>query len=74
MRMIVREPVREQLFLLDFRDIEAEKDSRIQVRERIEILAVDLFNPLPLLGGAFAVANADQHDKTTFRVGSSKKT
>ena len=58
----------------EHRDIEAEKDSRIQVRERIEILAVDLFNPLPLLGGAFAVANADQHDKTTFRVGSSKKT
>ena len=58
--MIGREPVREQLFLLDFRDIEAEKDSRIQVRERIEILRVNVLDPLAILLRMSAVANADE--------------
>ena len=58
-RMVVGEPIREDLFLLRTAGTQTTKNTRIEIGECIEVLAVNLLNPLSIAARPFAVTNAD---------------
>jgi hypothetical protein len=60
MRLIVREPIRKNLMLARIIGTQHGKQSRIEVGEGIEILAVHILDPSAILLGMPTVANADE--------------
>ncbi len=62
--MLVREPVGEDFIALRGTRGQPQKDARVQVRKGIQILDVDLLDPLAVFGGTLAVADTDRHGVT----------
>ena len=60
MRVIVRKPVREDFVPVRIAGTEDGEKTRIQVREGIEILRVNVMDPLAILLRVSAIANADE--------------
>jgi hypothetical protein len=58
--MIIREPVRKNLVLVRIARTEYREQPGVQVRQGVEILRIDLLDPLAILLGVPAVANADE--------------
>jgi hypothetical protein len=58
--VIVCKPIREDLVLVRIAGPEDGEKTRIQVRERIEILRVNVLDPLAILLRMSAIANADE--------------
>jgi hypothetical protein len=60
MGLIVREPIREYFVLMRIVGPQHRKQTGVEVGEGIEVLAVNVLDPLAILLGLLTVANADQ--------------
>ena len=65
--MIVRKPVGENLVLVRIARTEHREQSGIQIRQSIEILRIDLLDPLAIFLGVPTVANADEQGSVYLR-------